>query len=363
MRILYIGDVIAAHSGVTQKMIAQATEWERKGHEVWIATLRAPYPTRVQKIEQLLAEQKWASKPSLPMRIVGEIQVRALSLLWIKHVAKALGIELVYARELPDIPGVSALLAEINVILEVNGDSVKEASGRGRERRTRFRHWLLQRARGVIYVSRELRKVCGVPSTHSCVIANACPPVAEHILELRKFVVPRPRLVFVAGSERTWQGLDKVVWLTEQLPEFDFVIIGKRIPGERPNVTSFSKLNFQDTCAEIARSTVGICSLALHRVERFEASSLKSRLYLALGLPIIMGYEDTDLSGNEPYVLQIPNTETNCAESIDAVRSFVRRVHKMSALGEQALRVATHALSLSTKEEHRLAFFERCLSQ
>jgi hypothetical protein len=38
-----------------------------------------------------------------------------------------------------------------------------------------------------------------------------------------------------------------------------------------------------------------------------EASPLKSREYLALGLPVIGAYEDTDIPPDDPVYLQLPN--------------------------------------------------------
>jgi hypothetical protein len=92
-----------------------------------------------------------------------------------------------------------------------------------------------------------------------------------------------------------------------------------------------------------------------------EASPLKSRNYLALGLPIIQAYEDTDLSEADGCVLQLPNHEDSVARNVSRIREFAWRAYRDPTLSERALALAGGRLSLAAKEHERLAFIEKCL--
>ncbi|MFN3692462.1 MAG: hypothetical protein ACK4R7_06185, partial [Fervidobacterium sp.] len=59
------------------------------------------------------------------------------------------------------------------------------------------------------------------------------------------------------------------------------------------------------------QADIGISTLAPYRKKMNEASPFKVREYSALGLPVIIGYKDTDLPDGAPFILQIPNTEDN----------------------------------------------------
>ncbi len=62
----------------------------------------------------------------------------------------------------------------------------------------------------------------------------------------------------------------------------------------------------------LMKTDVACGSLALHRNNMQEASPLKVREALAYGIPVLLGYKDTDLSNlQSEYILQIPNTEDN----------------------------------------------------
>src|SRR5690606_35583904 len=96
-----------------------------------------------------------------------------------------------------------------------------------------------------------------------------------------------------------------------------------------------------------------IGSLAMHRNSMLEACPLKVREYCAFGLPVILGYRDTDLEGQD-FVLNIGNYESNVEDNIEEIRQFVIKWHN---------KVVNHTitepiLSYKYKEEKRLRFFE-----
>jgi hypothetical protein len=106
------------------------------------------------------------------------------------------------------------------------------------------------------------------------------------------------------------------------------------------------------------RADAGIGTLALHRNGMSEASPLKVREYLASGLPVIIGYTDTDFKGDQAFILKMPNTEENVRESMDGIRSFVT-----AWKGRRVERRWIEALDTRKKEAERLAFFQQSLNR
>jgi hypothetical protein len=363
MRILYSGDSLHPSSGVARKMIQQAGEWEKRGHQVWLMT---PWHHRVFPFEQARRSVSETLLRGPSVRSPYErIHFRTLAIKSLHGAAHRLEADLVYSRELPPAPGLMALLKAFPVVLEVNSDSVKEKHGViSRVCKSRQRELFITNARGVIYVSRELEKMgFAIATKNRTVIANSCffvPPPVDSISMKRTRKSRRPSLVFIGSEKQSWTGIDKVLWLARCLPEFDFVIIGSVLEGP-PNITFHPPMSSNDANEIIFRCTAGISALALHRKGMNEASPLKSRHYLSCGLPVIQAYDDTDITEDDGCILQLPNREFLGDDSPDKVRDFVLRAHASDEPSTKALALARGRLSLEAKETERLEFFEQCL--
>lgn len=86
-----------------------------------------------------------------------------------------------------------------------------------------------------------------------------------------------------------------------------------------------------------------------------EGSPLKSRQYLAYGLPVILGHTDPDLHEGE-YILQLENCEDNVEKDIARIRSFVYSMTNANPIEVQE--TFRPRLDARLKEGRRLAFFE-----
>ncbi len=358
MRLLFIGDKLESSSGSAQKVVAMASEWERCGHEVWLATLRDPVAQRVSDVAHRMRMR--AARRSLPVRVRGEASVRLLYPQLFMRACTRLGIDMVYSRGLPPAPGLRSLLRSRPCIIEINGDVAREhRNPLQRAARLRARALQLRDAAGVVFVSRELSRACRPAPSRSLVIANPClPPGAPRATAAPR--PTRPTLVLIGYSRHDWSGLDKMPELAAALPDLDFVVIGSEIAGPE-NLRCHPVLPQAEADRVMSGCTVGIGPLALHRKEMHEASPLKSRNYLALGLPIIQAYEDTDLSEADGCVLQLPNHEDSVARNVSRIREFAWRAYRDPTLSERALALAGGRLSLAAKEHERLAFIEKCL--
>lgn len=362
MKILYSGDSVRPSSGVANKMTQQAGEWERRGHDVWLIT---PWHHRAMPLEQVREKFSRTSFPEQTKRSLYErIHFRTLAIASLDMAARRLGADMIYSRELPPSPGLGKLLRGFTVVLEINSDSVSETRGwLHRTRKFIQRKRFIGGAQGIVYISRELTRLHGgFDSTRKLVIANGClTPPSSALPGRGSRNRKRPKLAFVGSDRQPWTGADKVLWLAENLPEFDFLVVGSLIKGPA-NLTCHPAVTSDRVTELVAGSTVGISSLALHRIGMNEASPLKSRHYLSMGLPLIQAYEDTDVTEEDGCILQLPNREHLGENSIDRVRDFVLGAHRSDGPSIKALSLAQGRLSLEAKETRRLAFFEQCVS-
>ena len=87
-----------------------------------------------------------------------------------------------------------------------------------------------------------------------------------------------------------------------------------------------------------------------------EASPLKSRQYLALGLPMIIGYNDTDISNDKEYILDIGNYQNNIEDNIDKIKLFIKSVKGFNA--DAIIQDAKEILDYKNKEKSRVKYLE-----
>ena len=86
-----------------------------------------------------------------------------------------------------------------------------------------------------------------------------------------------------------------------------------------------------------------------------EASALKTREYLACGIPLILAHDDTDLMDAEfDFILKIKNSEENVKNNIDKIRNFIYQARGLRAdRNAVAMRIDS-----GRKEQQRLRFME-----
>lgn len=359
MRILYVADKLEAAAGSGHKAIAITREWERRGHEVWLLT---PRSTRPRRVESVVASHARPPQPrSFRERVRGELSFRYLHPTELAWHARRLEIDFIYARTVPLAPGLARLMGAFPVVTEINGDVTRElAPGRGLRSRIRSRGLQLERSAGVVFVSHELRRACAPAPRHSLVLGNPCLSLSEPDAESVR--PERPTLVLIGYDRHDWAGMDKLERLARALPDLDFLLIGAIRRGPE-NLRSVGPTPQVEADRLMRGCTVGLGPLALHRKDMFEASPLKSRNYLSLGLPIVQAYEDTDLSADDGCVLQIPNAEDNVDRAADEIREFAWRAFRDPALSGQARALARGRLSLEAKEDERWRFLNLCLGR
>lgn len=131
------------------------------------------------------------------------------------------------------------------------------------------------------------------------------------------------RLLFASGIFWPWQGLDRLLAGILQAPPGVVQVhlagqvvrpidraLWERCQRERPGqVVAHGPLTRADL-ATVAQEVHGaVSTLALHRKGMAEACPIKSREYLARGLPLVAAYRDPDVPAELPGILTVPATE------------------------------------------------------
>lgn len=177
----------------------------------------------------------------------------------------------------------------------------------------------------------------------------------------RDRVVSKLRLIGVAKLA-IWHGYDRVI---RALANIDFSTLDYDIQftvvGDGDALTSLIKLA-QDYGVEdkveflgsvqgnalntvFANKHIGIASLGLYRIGLEEASTLKTREYMARGLPVIAAAKDFDIPEDNKFRIQISNDD-----SIEELVSILLNHDILTSISPQEIReFAKNKLSLETK--------------
>ena len=346
MQIAYYAHVNdARRSGVFLKIAGQIDRWRAAGHDVrlFVATRDTDDP--------------WTS--AVGDVVVGRYggplsRLRAITAL--VEGIRAFKPSLVYLRWDMFYPPMLRLPGRAPLVLEINTDDKGEGAIGSRIRST-YHAWtrwiLLGRARGFVFVTSELSERTSFArfGAKHRVVTNGVDLASYPILPAVER--PGPRLVFVGTAGQPWHGIDKLLALAAQRPDWRFDIVGMDAAIAPPNVVWHGALERARVIDILAGADVGVGTLALHRKSMNEACPLKVREYLAMGLPILYGYEDPDADGLGPYVLRIANTETNVTDALDEIDAFVTR-----SRGVRVPREALAHIDFGVKEAQRLALFD-----
>ena len=272
--------------------------------------------------------------------------------------------DLVYHRYDLYMPSIGDLAKRLPLVLEINTDDLKEyCLSRG------LRCWynrltrglLLHKVAGMVFVTHELSQLPHFARFRKpfTVIGNGIALQDYPLLPPPNTQVPR--LVFVGTGNQPWQGIDKVLQLAQHFPRWHFDLVGPspdQIKQILPNVFVYGRLSQKEYEPILERAHVALGSLALHRNGMEEGSPLKVREYLAYGLPVIIGYKDTDFSSDVPFILRLPNSENNIKTNLSVIETFVYRW-----MNQRVPREAIAHLDVKVKESRRIAFFQEMLKK
>lgn len=341
-----------AASGVYKKVADQTAAWTSKGVDagIFVATTSR-------------AVGDWQALPQT--RFLGAFETALSSVTVQRRVlaaARAWAPDLAYVRSTPRHAFAADHLRSLRRVVEIQTDDLAEArllsTRRGLLART-TRRTCHGGAIGLVFVTHEL---AASPSyamftPNRIVIGNGIDLARVTALPPAPSDGP-PRLVFMGHPGTPWHGLDDVHALARARPDWEFDLVGpsaSAASAPAPNVHFHGELTSAEYLPILARADVGLGSLALYLNGMDEASPLKTREYLALGLPVVGGYRDTDLPDDSPVFLRVPNRAGAIVEHAGELEEFMARWRGRRVAHEQIANLDT-----AVKESERLRFLESC---
>ena len=264
---------------------------------------------------------------------------------------RAFSPDVIYLRHELCGPQVMELLRAFSgkIVMEVNSDLNSELKAEGAlslRRRlayyfNRATSWYLEKHLGgcVCISAAFLDFFPRVPRDRKIFIPNSIDLTRNPVLKPTLAEKPdRPYLLFTGTPNQIWNGIDLLPPLARALPECDFHIVGPELIPDIPANMYFHGYQPQEKLADYySRSHIGIGSLAVFRKNVKETNALKVREYLAAGIPVILGYNDSAfLHDPPPWILNLASHEGlfEQPEVVAAVRQFIE---------ENATRVVSHA--------------------
>lgn len=181
---------------------------------------------------------------------------------------------------------------------------------------------ILNKVAGIIGVTDEIRDYevrrsgRALPAT---TVANGIDVESVSFTGAAPFDRSQLRLVFIAGSHAPWHGTDRLLASIARYRgsvKLHLAMVGS---GGKPAGTveehPCAVIEYHGSLAGprldecFRRASVAISSLAMFRNGLDQGCVLKTREYVARGLPLVIGYDDVDLRGEHPWVLRVPNTD------------------------------------------------------
>ena len=363
MRIAYVATHVEAKNilgGVGEKISAQMRCWTTSGHSGRLFALIPDY-----RQADVYTYEGYGALPGV--RELRRSMSRASALRRLIDDVRNYQPDIIYLRCGGYVFPLHGLFSVAPVVMELNTNDVAQRSRRGA-----YSYWSNILTRGLVF-----GKVSGlVAVTHEIATLPANARFRKPVrvigngIDLQRyqpFAAPNnntPTITFVGSSGMIWHGVDKLIYLAEICKDLKINIVGyKGADFARPlptNVTAYGFLDRAAVAKVLMESDVACGSLALHRNNMQEGSTLKVREALAYGLPVLLGYRDTDLMDLESEcLLELPNTEDNVVSHSEQIRSFTYHMKGMRIDRDEI----APRIDQPIKEASRLAFFEQIRGQ
>lgn len=339
----------ASRSGVYNKILDQVTYWKSSGYLVQLF---------------VITDEKsvifWQNIDSSAVILLDRNQIdRFRNRFKIIQLAFETNPSIIYLRDSFPIRIPRKL---IPVVIEVQSLVGQELIIRSRLKYHFFKltkKYLYSRIDGAIYVTRELLNVNEfeindeIPKT---TISNGVNLSRIKSLPQRK--EDKPGLFFVGNPNQSWNGIAELIEFAEKNTDISIHIVGETGETSLSNVFFYGLLTPIEYRSIADKCIAGVGTLNLKIKKMQEASPLKVREYLALGLPVILKYHDTDLNARNPYVLQLPPDGRPLAAFESEIRLFLQEWAKKRVSNLEIL-----DLDVANKESSRLEFFEEIMNK
>ncbi len=190
----------------------------------------------------------------------------------------------------------------------------------------------------------------------SIISANGINVKNYQVRESIEFSYPL-KVIFLKGTSTnaSWNGLDRLINSIDKMEipheKIKLVICGYKIEGEIPDKKYIEHLGYKnksDIDQLINNVHVGISTLALHKKQLMEASTLKTREYVARGLPFVYAYTDPDLKEDaKEFSLEFPNDDSLI--DMEKVIEFAKKALEDKALPQKMRKYAEEHMDYEVK--------------
>jgi hypothetical protein len=179
----------------------------------------------------------------------------------------------------------------------------------------------------------------------------------------------RLRLIFVAARFRSWHGLDRLLdgldryrgdveielRLVGAVPALDLRRISE-LASSNVRIQLLGTLTGAELDSQFAGANLAVSSLALERNGLSEGCVLKTREYVARGIPFVYGYRDVDLDAGCEFALNLG--EPGLPIDIAAIVEFAARVSKCRGIEETMRSYARARMDWRIKMSQMIEFVE-----
>ena len=336
-----------SNTGAAKKVDDQAKIWKKMGHEVEIVVLTQ---------EKFVLD--WNENSDYKIFRDGKGIRKLITRYQLTNRALAGKVDILYLRD--SFPFMlPRKRAETRIVLEVQSKLQTEVFSRSLALGVfsiLLDFFYLKKIDKFIFVSTEISQTSRfrryITSNNSTVISNGIS--LERITKLESSSHKKEcELIFLGQDGQLWHGVDEIVELARALPEFKFHIVGisRRLIEQPSNLYFYGHLTADEYLPIARKCCVAIGTLNLKAKKMKEGSSLKLREYLALGLPVIIRYSDSDFMESRDFILQIPDNEEPITHFSKVVDEFIRQWH-----GRRVPRALIAHVDLNVKENARLSF-------
>jgi glycosyltransferase involved in cell wall biosynthesis len=335
----------AQHSGVYKKIMDQVEFWKSSGYVVSLFVVTdsssASFWKKIDENALILFDTHFFTKVRNRLKII--------------KLALESKPSLIYLRD--NFP-IRIPKSDIPVVIEIQSLVGQELRQRSLVKFYLFRFlkkFMYSKVAGAVYVTRELMEV-----NELCLNSNIPKISIGNSINLERIDPLGHRdgnsrgLFFVGSPSQPWHGVSELIDFAKDYPEIEVHIVGESQAEMPENVFFYGKLT-QSEYRDIAKKCIaGVGSLNLSVNRMIEASPLKVREYLALGLPVILKYRDPDFDSKSTFVLQLPADGRPLKDFGKEINAFLVKWESL-----RVPRGEISNLDVANKEKIRLEFLEQ----
>lgn len=335
----------AIHSGVYTKILDQVTFWRSQGKVVQLFLIT----------DEVSAPHWKVIDPSATILVDLNLASKIINRILLVRLASKSNPSIIYLRE--SFP-ILIPRTKIPIVLEVQSLVGNELKIRNRKMSLLFnllKKRIYSQVSGGVFVTSELNEI------NEFHFADDLPKIAignainfDRVTPLTLNPSINMGVFFVGTPKQPWHGVSDLVRFGELNPDIDVHIVGDEGESTSPNVFFYGTLQTSDYYKIASLCVAGVGTLNLSAKQMEEASPLKVREYLAMGLPVITRYRDVDLDPSSDFLLQLPADERAFSDFSLEIRSFLE-----SWRSKRVDRTAISHLDVTVKETLRLGFFEQ----